>query len=593
MSAHLFLIALAAFIALPQAVALPATAVNARHVQHASDLRKSYDFVIVGGGTAGLTIGDRLSELNKFNVLVIEYGGFINASRYKFWTPTYNVTSVPQIELNNRVTSLNIGFGVGGSSAINGMAVMRGSKRDYDIWAELGNKESTWTWDGLLPYFKKAIHFLPPNPTAAADFNITYDIDAAWGQDQNTKLFASFPGNYDPRLIPGLQFVRDGQAGTQGVYWYPVSVDLKTQERSYSRTAHWDGLNRPNYDLVTGSKVNKILFGKANTAVGVQFASTDGKQHTIKVSKEVILTAGTIHTPQVLQLSGIGPSSLLKAAKIPVKVDLPGVGSNFQDHPIGAGITFNYTTPPPIPASNSSNSSTPGLIGGLVALINLSTISGLSAAQSLARSYRSQAPGSYLPFNTHPHIVAGYKAQQHLISHELGSPSSLISMLNYVVPTTPSINPIGMHILSRGTVLLNLTSPDSEPIVDYRALSNPLDLDLFIHYLLFLRTFYNSPYFSPYKPIEFLPGANVTTHAQFSTYIRNRLSPQGWHPIGTAAKMRRSLGGVVDDELKVYGTKRLRVADASVFPILIGGTTQLSVYAVAEKVADMIKKDWK
>ncbi|KAK4162745.1 alcohol oxidase [Cladorrhinum sp. PSN259] len=590
MATFRLLITLIAIIVLPLAVAIPASAVNARHVQDASNLRKAYDFIIVGGGTAGLVLGDRLSEVSKFDILVIEYGGFINASKTKYFTPSYNVSSVPQARLNNRVTSLSIGFGVGGSSAINGMAVMRGSKRDYDIWAELGNKASTWTWDGLLPYFKKAIHFVPPDPLMAADFNITYDIEAAWGQDRNTRLYTYFPGPYDARLIPGLKFVRDGHAGYPGVFWYPVSNDPKTQERSYARTAHWDGLNRPNYDLLTDAKVNKVLFDKNNIVVGVQFTTTDNKRHTIKASKEVILSAGTIHTPQILQLSGIGPSSLLKAAKIPVKVDLPGVGSNFQDHPISAPITFNYTIPPP---NSSTNSSFPGLIGAPVALLNLATISGLSAAKSLSGSYSSQYPASHLPPNTHPHILSGYKAQQHLIATELKNQNSLLSMLNFVIPTTPSVNPIGFHILSRGTVLLNLSSPSSsEPIVDYRALSNPLDLDLLIEYTLFFRRFYNSQPFTPYQPIEILPGANLTSRSQLGNYIRDRLSPQGWHPVGTAAKMRRNLGGVVDDQLKVYGTKNLRVVDASIFPLSPGAATQLTVYAVAEKAADIIKKTW-
>ncbi|KAK4227064.1 alcohol oxidase [Podospora fimiseda] len=580
---HLFLIAL---------LAVAATALNARHVQHTSDLRKSYDFIIIGGGTAGLTIGDRLSELSKFNVLVIEHGGFINASRTVFATPSYNVTSVPQVGLNNRVTSIQIGFGVGGSSAINGQAVMRATKRDYDIWAELGNKGSTWNWNGLLPYFRKAIHFIPPKPLIASDYNITYDIEAAWGQDNNTRLYASFPGPYDPRLktqyaalktVPNLSVVRDGHAGVGGIYWFPVSIDeLHTQERSYSRTAHWDGLNRPNYHLLINSKVSKILLDQSNRAIGVQFTSTqDNKKHTIKASKEVILSAGAIHTPQILQLSGIGSSSLLKAAKIPLKVNLHGVGYNFQDHPIGPPITFNFTHPPPIPSTNSSssNSSFPTLYGGLVALLNLPLITSPSTASSLATTYKSQSPISHLPRGTHPDIISGYKAQQSLLSSSISTPvppssPQSLSMLNFVVGTSPSVQPIGMRILSRGTVLLNISY-------------------LFMYYILWYRKFYNLPYFAPYKPIEILPGTNITTRAQFEQYIRQGLSPQGWHPIGTAAKMRRSLGGVVDDSLKVYGTKGLRVADTSIFPTLPGGTTQLSVYAIAEKVSDMIKNDWK
>lgn len=143
------------------------------------------------------------------------------------------------------------------------------------------------------------------------------------------------------KSVPGVDFPRDGHAGSQGVFWYPVSVDPETHQRSYSRTGHWDGLNRPNYDLLTASRVNKILF-EEGVATGVQFIPREGGEEptVITANREVILSAGSIHTPQVLQLSGIGPAEHLEAAGIAVQMDLPGVGANFQDHPIGPGISF-------------------------------------------------------------------------------------------------------------------------------------------------------------------------------------------------------------------------------------------------------------
>ena len=349
-------LALCFFALLPLTLAIPEWPTLARHIRDSRAIKDTYDYIIVGGGTAGLTVADRLSEDGKFSVLVVEHGYFYNASNPRDLRPSrqYNISTIPQINLANKTVPIAIGHCVGGSSAINGMAVMRGTKEEYNIWAELGEAGSTWNWNGLLPYFRKAAHFVAPDKEVAEKFKVRYDIDAAWGQDNNTRLYASFPGGYDSRSlhiyeafkqIPGVNVSRDGHSGEHGLFYYPVSVDPATRRRSYSRTAHWDNLNRTNYDIITGSKVTKIQFYH-NIAQGVEFVpkeifnGTEAQVTTIKARKEVILAAGAIHTPQILQLSGIGPADLLKQANITVRSDLPGVGSNFQDHPLGPGVFF-------------------------------------------------------------------------------------------------------------------------------------------------------------------------------------------------------------------------------------------------------------
>ncbi|KAK0747384.1 hypothetical protein B0T21DRAFT_354220 [Apiosordaria backusii] len=596
---------------LPLVAAIPESVLRARHVQSPKDLRKSYDYVIVGAGTAGLTIADRLTESPKYTVLVIEHG--------RFWNPSdpngdgqrahlYNLTSMPQIGLDNRAIPLGMGFGVGGSSAVNGMAVMRGTVQDYNIWAELGNKGSTWTWKGLVPYFRKAIHFVPPDPVLASDFNITYDTQAAWGQDNDTRVYASFPGGLNPaikiiynglRQAPNIPFPRDGHAGSHGVFYYPLSVNPNTRQRSYSRTGHWDGLNRPNYDIITSARATKVLLDKGNVVTGVEFIFTEtGKKHTVKARKEVVVSTGAIHTPYLLQLSGIGPRGLLKRARIPVKADLPGVGANFQDHPIGPPIRFTFTNPPPPPTSNSTHlPPSEGQGQGLVADLPL-PIAAPFTFSTIASSLLDQNPASFAAPGTDSSVLRGYKAQNCLLAHQmLSSTPGSLSFLHWVVgyPTAPGANPINFHITSRGTVTINpanLSAPD--PVVDYRALTNPVDTDLMIAYLEFYRRFFGpeGP-LAEYAAVETVPGANVTSREDLARYIRATYIPQAWHPVGTAAMMRRELGGVVDDKLRVYGTKRLRVADASVVPILPGGTTQLTVYMIGEKAADLIKETWK
>lgn len=142
--------------------------------------------------------------------------------------------------------------------------------------------------------------------------------------------------------FPGIELPLGGHSGHHGAFYYPLAVDPVTHLRSYARTAHWDGLDRPNYDLLTGHRVNKVLLqGKQNLATGVQFVPKDSnKKYAIKARKEVVLATGALHTPQVLQLSGIGPAALLAAAGIQLKLDLPGVGQNFQDHAIGPNVSY-------------------------------------------------------------------------------------------------------------------------------------------------------------------------------------------------------------------------------------------------------------
>jgi len=323
---------------------------------HARDAKETYDYVIIGGGTSGLTVADRLSEDRKTTVLVIEYGTLDDApiiDELQAWfliqitQPQlfYNITSVPQPSLRNRAFPILIGKTVGGSSAVNAMMAIRGSKQDYDQWGALFSKSSPWTWEGMLPYFKKAVRFTPPDPALApvipndpALWGKTSGVHAAWPSFQYPATFAQVQTWKD---MPGVNFRPDSGTGVPGLYWYPTFMSPTNGTRSYARTGHWENIPRPNYHLLTRSKVDKILL-HGTTAYGVKFTSlTDGlTTGSIRANKEVILAAGAIHSPQIMQLSGLGPKSLLESANITVTVDLPGVGQNFQDH---ISLSANFT----------------------------------------------------------------------------------------------------------------------------------------------------------------------------------------------------------------------------------------------------------
>ena len=225
------------------------------------------------------------------------------------------------------------------------MMTVRGTEDDYNRWGKFFSNSSDWSWAGLLPYFKKALNFHPPDATVAKSVNMTWDT-SFWGNTSGVST--SWPTYQYPatksvidawREVPGVEFPPDSGSGKPGVYWYPQFMDPKTVTRSYARTGHYSNQNRPNYHLVTGQKVTKILFD-GTTATGVSFVAVSALKGaspavaTVIATKEVILAAGGIHSPQILQLSGVGPKSLLTSANIPVIADLPGVGQNFQDHPM-------------------------------------------------------------------------------------------------------------------------------------------------------------------------------------------------------------------------------------------------------------------
>ncbi|KAF2183788.1 GMC oxidoreductase [Zopfia rhizophila CBS 207.26] len=496
------------------------------NVKAEDQVEEEYDYVVAGGGTAGLTIGDRLSADGKYSVLIIEYGSLGMDSSRQFEIP-----SVPQPGLNNRQIRVIVGKLVGGSSAINGLQFFRGTKEEYDLWVEVDGRGSAWDWKGMLPYFKRGIHFIPPLDYPAKDFNITW------------------------------------------AFFHPTTMDPKYYTRSYARTRHWDGINRPNYSLLIHSKVTKILFDEDH-ATGLNFIAVDSNSSqfsTVKARKEVILATGTIHTPQILQLSGIGPADLLKQANITPKVGLPGVGANFQDHGYTRGSQFTWTVQPPPPNITQLGDPATGLTSDLGAIIGLPVITP-NKTEILAKKFEDQDPAAYLPNNTHPTVMVGYRVQKNIINK------------------SPSFVSAQQHPMSRGTVYIDRKNPTAEPIVDYRAFNNPIDIEVTIEMTKFIRRYMDLSAFAPYQPKETRSGVSFSTDTQLEDWIRRQCIPSVYYPVGTAAKMPRELRGVVDEELLVYGVKGLSVVDASMMLIIPGCPTVMTEYAIAEKAVDYIKE---
>ncbi|KAI1652582.1 putative GMC oxidoreductase [Daldinia decipiens] len=490
-----------------------------RFLNGSTQVKPSYDYVIIGAGTAGLAVADCLTADGKTTVLVIENGKVVDPPRITqgfsgtaAMGPTWScqINSVPQVNLQNRSTAVIAGNLVGGSSAINAMMTVRGTSEDYDRWSSFFSNSSTWSWNGLLPYLKKGLTFVPP----------------------------------------------DSGAGRAGV------------KRSYARTGHYDGINGTNYDVVTQSHVTKILL-EEGSATGVVFQQKNGNTTiltTVKANGEVIISAGAIHSPQLLRRSKIKPQKLLESAGLNTTVDLPGVGQNFQDHPMPlmSIVLRNFTTHP----------SPLDMFGGNKNVTDW--------AQELWRANKTAWLGIPLPPDTDPTVAAGYSAQMKKMTASIRSSNT--AFYNHVLTGAGSSGTlVDLHPLSRGTVNIDTTDPfNTEPIVDHRALTNPVDLDIMIEMLRFTKRYFFWKILKELSPRQVQPPDYVNEPEDLAGFLAQNLSPSEFHPSGTCAMMPRELGGVVDESLKVHGVKNLRVVDASIM---------LSVYAIAEKAVDFIEAD--
>ncbi|KAI1504046.1 hypothetical protein F5X99DRAFT_68356 [Biscogniauxia marginata] len=581
----------------------------------------NYDFVIAGGGISGLIVADRLTEDPNINVLVIEAGpldagepGILVPGN---WDPTPyfwpDLTTEPLTALNNRVSDVICARVVGGGSTINAMNWLRGTRVDYDDWESLGN--DGWGWDGLLPFFIKSENFTAPDPEYAARANITWD-DSVRGHDGPLQYSYSnyfYPASenwWNAAQSIGIPPVRDPNGGVNtGSFYLSTVLDAENQTRCDARVAHYDRVieSRPNYHLLTETTVSRILFD-GTKAIGVEYLpSAGGSIQTAYASKEVVVAAGALHTPQVLQLSGVGPKSLLNSLNIPVVVDLPGVGTNLQDQGT-LNVPYNLTNPI-LPNSDSMennetynaeqlanyNAHLPSaytIVRGLsTTFTSLALTDATDSFLDIVAAAEAEDYEQYLPANTDPTVLAGYKAQRDIILQQFQNPNISIGVLYWGTSTLAQI--FQLKPLSRGTVNINSTDPLANPIIDYRTATDPVDFTVIIAFLRKLRELMAAPDMQALGPIEADPlGAHVQSDEDIIAVMRENLVISNQHQCCTAPMLPRNLGGVVDPNHKVYGTTNLRTADISYVPISVSGGPTTTMYASGEKLADIIKREY-
>ncbi|KAG7291280.1 hypothetical protein NEMBOFW57_001292 [Staphylotrichum longicolle] len=526
--------------------------------------------------------------------------------------------SVPQRGLGNRVFNLPLGATVGGGTTVNGMAYVRGASVDYDTWEDIGNRN--WGWKEMFKYFKKSSTLNVPSPDIVEQLRYTFDRSSyGHGPAQGTLPPWTWPDVYriNDAWTEDLGFLFRNDGGMNGdllgVSWKPISTDGKNQTRCSARRAYYDPVqHRPNLHLLVNSYVGRVQIRKS-TAKGVEVYSRSdpSKKFTILADNEVILARGGIHTPQILQLSGIGPRDVLERLNIPVVEDLSGVGANFQDHPTVRGASFRFNNPNPINfaalvnnasffnaswAQYMANRTGPLTVSGgnshLIASLHNLTTSAPTLITSLITALNST---TYLPthYLNKPTLLAGYAAQLSLLTRALRAGTNPLTEFGWS-GGSPGMAVVLQKPLSRGTVLINSTDPHpglSPPLVDFNALAHPFDARVAVlAFKLLRRVMLTAPAMRPLQVEELVPGAAVQSDEEIENVLRGSLmSPHNAHPCGTAGMMPRELGGVVDERLRVYGVKGLRVVDASVLPVIVAANLQVTMCAVAEKAADIIR----
>ncbi|KAL3420945.1 Glucose oxidase 2 [Phlyctema vagabunda] len=564
---------------------------------------QSYDYVIVGGGTCGLVIANRLTELANVTVAIVEAGDSVlnNANvtdvlgyGKAFGTDIdYAYETVEQVYADNAKVELRAAKALGGTSTINGMAYTRAPKAQIDSWEAVGNEG--WNWESLWPYYLKHEKFQVPKDfqiANGADYVTAYHgvdgpVRIGWENGViNGTIFDSFNATHDAVGIPYNADMNGGDM--RGFYFLPKFIDQANNSRVDAATAYYYPVqDRTNLNLFTNTHVNKVIWNSTDgeaIAGGIEVTASDGTVSHIYAKKEVIISAGSLRTPVVLELSGIGNPDILSQYDIDVVVDLPTVGENLQEQTNNAmfwdtnedqsGVSSFVTYPT---ASDIFGSNTSVVANDIQAALT-------SYAEIVADASGNATKAADL--------LSFFQVQYDLV---FKSEVPVTEIYTTVQNAIFNIEFWGLLPFSRGSVHLGSADPTGKSLINPNYFMLDWDRQLQIASGKFLRDS-----IAVAEPVVGLI-ANATSpsvstlatdadDAAWLNWIVAEYRPN-FHPVGTAAMLPTEVGGVVSNKLIVYGTSNLRVVDASVLPFQVCGHLTSTLYAVAEKAADIIKAD--
>ncbi|KAH5111843.1 hypothetical protein HBH71_165280 [Parastagonospora nodorum] len=574
------------------------------------EFQPSYDFCIVGGGTAGLVLANRLTESGKHNVIVFEAGPnpetfILNGGLSLI---DCNFVTIPQKGLNNRTMNYHRGRALGGSSATNGLFYGLGSSSVYDQWETDGNPG--WNWTTVSAAAKKGTVFVG-NPANTNDPTyMTWD-PANYGTEGPLKIgFQGYVVRSNPSFMNatsaiGIPVVKDQNGGNPiGIKQGTMTLD-ENFERSSSYDSYYKAAKgRTNLNVRDRAVVARIIFDDKTLgtdevhAVCVTFIE-DGIFHNISCSKEVILSAGAFHSPFILKQSGIGPQDELDRYGIPVVVANDNVGNHTQDH---TAFSVIYSVKPEF----ADVASTTDMFNDLTVLAEEQRIfynssdphekakSKWSAPPGCTNAFQEISDEELETFGAGDIVKAGLVHQAHneILYESVWYPQAFNKYGRPQRNTTYiSLTVSNMAALSRGSVKVGSNSPLSDPVIDPNYLTEKADEAMAVQGVKYLRKIAGHPAWAQWVDKEVSPGPNVQSDEDILEYARTSMIPN-WHASSTVRMLPKDKGGVVDYRLRVYGTKGLRVCDVSTFGRLPDVNLVGPVYAVAERGAEIIREEY-